>query len=270
MKNRLETFSTPGHARLHVRNAAGDVEVATADVDETTVELVPLNDTDATRDAIEKASVAARGGEVVVEIEGRSWSISIGSWGFGSPKVGVRIECPHGSVLECDTASADVTCSGTLGSARLRSAAGDLSVEAVDGELVAKTVSGDIRVGRVGGVSSLHSVSGDVEVAEAAGDLNVQSVSGDQRVRSAGPGELAFKAVSGDIAVAIRRGLRVRLDVNSVSGSIGSELDVSDTPSASGAPETSLRARTVSGDVKIERAGGDQSSVIASASSAQA
>ena len=54
--------------------------------------------------------------------------------------------------------------------------------------------------------------------------------------------------------VAIRRGLRVRLDVNSVSGTIGSEFEVSDTPTRSDGPETSLRVRTVSGDVKISRA----------------
>jgi hypothetical protein len=52
----------------------------------------------------------------------------------------------------------------------------------------------------------------------------------------------------------MRRGLRVRLDVNSVSGSVGSELDVSDAPTRSDGPEATLRVRTVSGDVRITRA----------------
>ena len=99
-----------------------------------------------------------------------------------------------------------------------------------------------------------NSVSGDVVVGEVYGDLTVGTVSGDLMVRAAGPGEVGLKAVSGDVVVAMRRGLRVKLDVSSVSGSVGSELDVSDTPSRADGPEANLRVRTVSGDVRITRA----------------
>src|ERR1044072_8342658 len=138
-------------ARLKVRNPSGDVEIQTADVAETTVELLALNDTDPTRQAIERASLSARGDEVLVELEGgRGWSISIGSWGIGSARVGVRITCPHGSDLECDTASADVRVSGTLGDARVRTASGDLRVERVEGLLEAKSASGDVQADHAG------------------------------------------------------------------------------------------------------------------------
>jgi Putative adhesin len=271
VSNLTRSFPTE-RARLKVRNPAGDVRVETAETAETTIELVPLNDSDATRNTIETASIGARGDEIFVELEGRSWSISIGNWGFSSAKVGVRITCPHGSTLDCDTASADVKTFGTLGGSRIRtasggleldrfsaeleakSASGDIRVESVEGRAVVNTVSGDVAVRTALGGLAVNSVSGDVEAGEVTGDLSVQSVSGDQRVRAAGPGDLGFKAVSGDVQVGIRRGLRVRLDVNSVSGSIASELDVSDTPPASDAPETALRVRTVSGDVKIARA----------------
>ncbi|HWL33259.1 MAG TPA: DUF4097 family beta strand repeat-containing protein [Gaiellaceae bacterium] len=262
-------------ARLKVRNPAGDVQVETGDVAETTVELVPLNDSEPTRQAIEKATVTARGDDVVVELEGgRGWSISIGNWGIGSAKVSVRITCPVGSDLDCDTASADVRVTGTLGEARIRTASGDLRLDRVQGALEAKSASGDVRVEHVDGRVSMNtvsgdvslrtamsglavnSVSGDVVLGEVYGDLTVGTVSGDLIVRAAGPGDVGLKAVSGDVVVAMRRGLRVRLDVSSVSGSVGSELDVSDTPSASRAdgPEASLRVRTVSGDVRITRA----------------
>lgn len=262
-------------ARLRVRNPSGDVQVETADVAETTVELAPLNDAEATREAIEKAVVSARGDEITVEIEGnRGWSITIGNWGIGSAKVSVRITCPNGSELECDTASADVRVTGTLGAARVRTASGDLRLDRVEGSLEAKSASGDVHVEHVEGRASvstvsgdvgirtamsgleINAVSGDVEVGEVSGDVTLGTVSGDQIVRAAGPGEVALKAVSGDVLVSMRRGLRVRLDVNSVSGSIGSELEVSDSPVGSGsdAPEASLRVRTVSGDVRIGRA----------------
>jgi DUF4097 and DUF4098 domain-containing protein YvlB len=260
-------------ARLKVRNPSGNVQVETADVAETTVELVPLNDSEATRQAIEKANVTARGDAVTVELEGgRGWTISIGSWGVGSARVGILITCPSGSDLECDTASADVRVTGTLGDARIRSASGDLRVDRVEGALEAKTASGDIQVEHVQGRASvntvsgdllvrsamsgisLNSVSGDAVLGEIYGDVTAGTVSGDLMVRAAGPGDVGLKAVSGDVVVAMRRGLRVRLDVNSVSGSVGSELDVSDAPTRSNGPEATLRVRTVSGDVRITRA----------------
>lgn len=263
-------------ARLKVRNPTGDVTVETADVAEATVELVAISDTDATRSAIENATVEARGDEIVVEIAtGRSWSISIGNWGFGSSQeVGVRITCPHGSDLACDTASADIRVSGRLGEARIRTASGDTSLEQVAGKLELRSASGDLRVESVGGRCSLqtvsgdvelgraddgvsvNSVSGDVDLGEIVGDLTVSSISGDQTIRAAGPGDVQLKSVSGDVDVAMRRGLRLRLDVNSVSGSIDSDLEVSDAPTGGGGPESGLRVRTVSGDVRISRAAG--------------
>lgn len=271
---RREAFQT-GRAQLRVRNPAGDVEIEARDgLEETVVELVPLNDSEATREAIERATIMARDAEVVVEIGGsRSWTISIGNWGFGSAKVGVRVTCPAGSDLMCDTASADVRANGTFGSARIRTASGDLRVQRVDGPLELKTASGDIQVDHAEGRATVHTVSGDVQLRTAMsgvnvnsvsgdvilgdvlGDIEVGTVSGDALVRAAGPGEVAMKAVSGDVRVALRRGLRVRLDVNSVSGKIDSELDVGDSPTRSGGPEANLRARTVSGDVRISRAG---------------
>lgn len=268
----MPSFATPGRARLNVRNPAGDVRVETAETAETSVELVPLDGSEATREAIEKARVEARGDEVVVELEGRTWGISIGGWGIGgSPKVGVRIRCPHGSDLACDTAAADLVVEGRVGELRLRTASGDARIDHVGGQLSAKTASGDLRVARVDGRAEVHSVSGDVDLREAhdglevssisgdvlmgevTGDLTVGSVSGDQIVRAAGPGRVALKSVSGDVHVAIRRGLRVKLDVNSLSGSIDSELEVGDAP-ASGVGDAELRVRTTSGDVRISRA----------------
>ena len=57
---------------------------------------------------------------------------------------------------------------------------------------------------------AVNSVSGDAVVGEVFGDLTAGTVSGDLIVRAAGPGEVGLKAVSGDVVVAMRRGLRVR------------------------------------------------------------
>ena len=268
----MPSFPTE-RARLKVRNPSGDVQVETADVAETTVELVPLNDSDATRQAIEKANVGARGDEVFVELEGRSWSISIGSWGVGSAKVSVRISCPRRAPTWSATppppTSGSPARSVRCGSGRRRATSGSTACRvhsrrrppaATSGSSTStvrasmNTVSGDVGLNTAMGGLAVNSVSGDVVLGEVFGDLTAGTVSGDLMVRAAGPGEVGLKAVSGDVVVAMRRGLRVRLDVSSVSGSVGSELDVSDTPSASDGPEANLRVRTVSGDVRITRA----------------
>ena len=63
-------------------------------------------------------------------------------------------------------------------------------------------------------------------------------------------------AVSGDVSVATRPGLALWIDAQSVSGTMRSDLEVGDYPAteASESP-VELRVRTVSGDVRISRAG---------------
>jgi DUF4097 and DUF4098 domain-containing protein YvlB len=154
------------------------------------------------------------------------------------------------------TASGDLRIDRVQGALEAKSASGDVRVEHVEGRVNMNTVSGDVGLSTAMSGLAVNSVSGDVVLGEVYGDLTAGTVSGDLMVRAAGPGDVGLKAVSGDVVVAMRRGLRVRLDVSSVSGSVGSELDVSDTPPASRAdgPEANLRVRTVSGDVRITRA----------------
>ena len=73
-------------------------------------------------------------------------------------------------------------------------------------------------------------------------------------------GRIELKAISGDVLVGVRRGSRVYVDANTVSGTTSSELDLSDSPApapealADDAPLVELFVKTVSGDVRIERA----------------
>jgi hypothetical protein len=66
------------------------------------------------------------------------------------------------------------------------------------------------------------------------------------------------RAVSGDISIGIRRGSRVFIDANTVSGSTSSEFELSDAPAAPAdvaeGPLVEVFAKTVSGDVRLERA----------------
>jgi DUF4097 and DUF4098 domain-containing protein YvlB len=89
----------------------------------------------------------------------------------------------------------------------------------------------------------------------------VNTVSGDQRIDAVLEGSVETQAVSGDILIGVRRGSRVYVDANTISGSTSSELNLSDAPTDAGAegdgaddgPMVEVRAKTVSGDVALVR-----------------
>jgi hypothetical protein len=263
----VPSFETPEAPLVRVRVPAGLVRVECDDVAETTVELEALRDDEATRDAIARATVEQRGGEIVVEIAKSGWGV------FGrSPQVGVAIRCPHGTSLDCNTASADVTGSGRLGNVEVKtasgdvllghvggtlsasSASGDVRVEQVDGEGRVNTVSGDARIGAAHGELAANTVSGDLELGDLHRDVVTQTVSGDQRLRRVRSGEIKLQSVSGDVAVGVLTGTRLFIDANSMSGDVRSDLEVGDLPVGEGGTEANLRVKTVSGDIAVTRA----------------
>ena len=259
-------FDTAEPPSLRVRVPAGYVTVECADVAETTVELEPLRGDDATREAIERATVEQRGGEIVVEI-GKA------GWGFlgRSPQVGVAVRCPHGTSFDCNTASADLTVTGRLGDVEVKTASGDVILGHVGGTLAVNSASGDLRVDRLDGDGRVNTVSGDTRIGAAHGELvantvsgdlelgdlhrNVvaQTVSGDQRLRTVRAGEIKLQSVSGDVAVGVLAGTRLFIDANSMSGDVRSDLDVGDQPVGEDGAEANLRVKTVSGDIAVTR-----------------
>jgi hypothetical protein len=271
----VHVFDSTGKTRLRVKNAAGLISVDPSEDGRTTVELEPLRDDDATREAIERATVEMNGNELTVEIGvgGKGFGVGPAWITFGrTPQVGIRIRCPEGTDLDCATASADVMTSGRLGNVEFKTASGDIVVEqvaglrvqsasgdvravTVDGEARIQTVSGDVRLGTVTGPVSATLVSGDFAIDDAHMDLSAKTVSGDQRIGAIREGQISVQSVSGDVRLGVRPGTRLRIDANSTSGDVSSELDVKDTPSE-GSPQTEARlaAKTVSGDIEITRA----------------
>jgi DUF4097 and DUF4098 domain-containing protein YvlB len=119
---------------------------------------------------------------------------------------------------------------------------------------VVKSVSGDTEIGHVGGTLTAQVVSGDLRVDDTDGPVKSKSVSGDMKL-VVGAGQVAVVSVSGDIEVGVKRGSRLYVDANSVSGSLDSEVPLAATASdAGGGPLVELRARTVSGDFRVVRA----------------
>jgi len=265
-------FEVTGPVEVDVRLVSG--EIAIDPTLEGRVEVELIGNDEESRALVEETRVELHGHgtpKVVIDVPQRRSGFGF-TFGFGHEGVTCRVRCPQRSTLKARTKSAEVTAHGTLGGANVATASGDIELECVDGAASAKTASGDIDVREVTGTASLQTASGDVsvdaargplsvstasgdvEIGEAYGDVSVNTVSGDQHHRAVVQGNVGAHSVSGDIVIGVRKGSRAWLDCNTVSGDTSSELDITaDAPEGDG-PLVELRAKTVSGDIRITRA----------------
>jgi hypothetical protein len=266
---RSETFHTTDPVTLALRIPGGQIFVRATESSETRIELASLND--AAREVMPRVRLEGRPRgerfEVVVDVPQQRGFIKL-----SSPKFELRIECPPDADLDLRTASADLEARGGFrdvvangasgevdvdaihGSLRVKSASGDVRVESVEGESSVTTASGDIQIGRAGGLVTATTASGDLRVREAEHGIDARTVSGDQQLESVVEGEVSANAVSGDVQIGIRRGSKVWIDANSVSGDTSSELELAREAPAGEGPLVEVRARTVSGDIRLVRA----------------
>lgn len=245
---RADTFHTPGGVTLVVRLPSGSVEIETAEGEETRVELEGLNDPG--REAVEEAVIEHVGDEVRVEVLKERTIILA----FRSAKVRARITCPPGTLLRVDVVAADVAARGRFGASAVKSVSGDLSLDEVDGDLDVKSVSGNAEVARVAGSATLNTVSGDLRVRHLGGTAKGKSVSGDVELDAVHSGEVTVQSVSGDVTIGIAPGAGVWMDLKSLSGDTRSELAPADGPGEGETSSVEVRAKTVSGDIRLVRA----------------
>ena len=267
----MPTFETPGPVLLDLRLPSGTIEIVTSDRGDTDVELEPLRDDEATREAFAAARIqvhdTAGRRVVLVDVPSRR-----GFFGR-QPQFRLRVGAPEGADVECRTRSADVNCAGVVGDFDAKTASGDIVFDAVSGEAMVNTASGDVRgghvrgrvgvttasgdvfVGRAEAGAHLNAVSGDVHLREALAEVDLHTVSGDQKVESAAGGPIGSQSVSGDVWIGIARGTRVHVDAGSVSGDTTSALTMTDGPGDGAASEiVDVRINTVSGDIHLARA----------------
>ena len=254
------TFDTPEPVDLRVRAASGTVTVTAADTGTSTVEVTAVDD--AARELAENTVVRLDGDRLTVEMPERLVGFSL-----RRRRIDITITVPTGSSLSTRCASADVTATGTVATAIVHTASGDVSLEKVEGDAEVHCSSGEITIGSAR-ATKVHSASGRVRIDHAAGDVevhaasgrirvgvadasvNAKAASGDITVEDARSGVVSLNAASGDLHIGVRAGVTAHLDVSSVSGRIRSDLPIDDA-----APETGssldVRARTISGNIVI-------------------
>ncbi len=283
-----KTFETPGAVRLYVENEVGLVAITARETDTTVVSLEPT--TPGAEELVEHSAVECRpsGSRHIVAVKVPSLR---GRRFIRRHAVTVRVEVPKGSDVKVLTGSGDVEITGLINAADLASSSGDISADDVTADAVAKTASGSITIGAVGGDLRVHTASGDLrcssvagsavfatasgdlEVGAAAGKVEVKAtsgnvrlgelshgarivnVSGDVRVLALGEGTLHVRSVSGNVSVGVSEGVDLHVDVETLSGSVHSDIPLDDTPRTGRRDaQVDLSVRSVSGDVEIARA----------------
>jgi DUF4097 and DUF4098 domain-containing protein YvlB len=205
---------------------------------------------------------------VFVEVP-RSWRPG------GHPRFDITVRLPKRSTVDLGTASATISTRGVLAEAHAKTASGEVSIEQVEGDCKVHAASGDIKLGTIGGIVDIKTASGDLRVARVsgrcsaksasgavdigwAGDLvSATSASGDITLRDAAQGEVICRSTSGDIAIGVRKGTLVWLDLSTVSGRTTSGLLPEDAPAGGSERVLTVKAQTVSGNITVSPSGAD-------------
>jgi hypothetical protein len=262
----MPEFPCSNPITVDLRTFGGSVELHAEPRDTAVVEVSPYDSSESSQEAADQTRIELTGDTLLIAApEASGWLLR------RSPRLRVVARVPAGSNARMRVASADVTCRGDWGQAKLNSASGDAHFEQVAEDLTVNTASGDVRAVRVGGrltvktasgdVSAdqvgdsvdVTSASGDVQIDAAGGDVNVKTASGDTVVRAARRGTLRATSVSGDVWVGVVTGTGVWLDLTTLSGRTNSDLHMSEEGGTGTNHNLTLHIRTVSGDIDVRR-----------------
>ncbi|MGC4110180.1 MAG: DUF4097 family beta strand repeat-containing protein [Nocardioides sp.] len=269
-------FETPEPIELYVEIGKGKVTVHATETQTTSLEVRGEN--------ADEVTVTFEDNRLSVIAPKES-----GGWFGGRDRhLDVRVDLPTGSdvavrtgsadialdgqlnEVDLKTGSGDVTCDTFSGAGRINTGSGDVAVSEAHAELQVKSGSGDISVGTCVGALNISTGSGDVEVGTtndkavvktgsgdltvsvANADISLSTGSGDLTIKTARRGRVSLKGASSDVRIGVPAGTPVWTDINTVTGSIRSNLDSVGAPQE-GQDHIELSARTVSGDISLNQ-----------------
>jgi DUF4097 and DUF4098 domain-containing protein YvlB len=257
-------FSPSGPLHVSVATQSGNILVTATDAEDVSVTLradsskfsylldAAVVEFDSTRNALfivttpKVVSFSSRGPR---SGPARSW------FDFGSSDPEVLVEVPRGTSLDINTVSGETSLRGSLGVVSVKSVSGDVVARDTSDALDVQTASGGIHSGHVATTLKCKSASGDVVCHGAAARTEIYSASGDILVSADQPGNIVVRNVSGGVIVRVARGLAVDISGDTVSGDMGSNIDLSG-PSGDIADDDvlTIKVTTISGDIRIDKA----------------
>ncbi|MBT8217757.1 MAG: DUF4097 family beta strand repeat protein [Acidimicrobiia bacterium] len=251
MRERIVSFDVGPHPDVEVRIAAGHIQVNEGEPGAVHV------------------SVSASNPDKLLVEQFRD-HIQIGEEGRLRGSYRIRLDVPPGTDLVTAVASGNVDVNAPVGDVAARSASGDVAIATAAGRVEVKvasgdvtieesradtrvvSASGDVRIAQVGDDCSVSTASGDIDLGTITGSVNLKTASGNVVVRRYEGDNLIAKSVSGRLDLRIAPGRRADLDIRTLSGKVDLPPPRQGGPEPTG--EVFIRAKSVSGNIKIDRA----------------
>jgi DUF4097 and DUF4098 domain-containing protein YvlB len=279
----MPTFQTPESINVTLDLSVGYVRIAASDRADTVVDVRPSDEAEESDvEAARQVRVDLAGGELRVIGPKRTFDFS-----RKLRSVDVTIELPTGSRVDAQVQMGDLRTAGRLGQARLKTSAGNLSVErtgalrldtsagnvtvgAVTGDAEISTGTGKVQVGEVqgsavvknsNGATVIGSVTGDVRVRAANGDVEIEQAdagvdaktsNGDVRLGQVARGSVVVETGMGGLDIGIAQGTAAWLEAKTGFGHVRNQMDNATGPDEA-AETVQVRARTSFGDITVHR-----------------
>ena len=217
----MPTFNTPQPISAVLDIPAGRVQFIAADRADTAVEILPA-DTSKSRDVkvAEQTTVEYRDGVLRIEASAKNQY-------FGpSGAIEATVQLPAGSHVTVKAASAEVRAVGQFGDVTVESQHGLITLdEAASARLT--TAAGDVSVGRLNGPAKIRTSKGDIRIAEA--------------IR----GTVELRTDAGQVQVGAAAGVSASLNAGTSSGRIHNSLNNTEGTAA----QLTIHATTAVGDI---------------------
>jgi DUF4097 and DUF4098 domain-containing protein YvlB len=284
----MTSFPTTGPLLASIDVQWGDIRVVAGEGDVTVVEVTPTepsNEKD--RRAADETEVTCTDGRL--RVVGPRNRTGVFNKKYGSVQVSVRLAAA--SELDADTGLGTVVAEGPLGACRVKSSAGDVTVQSatsadlrtgmgvvtardITGDALCRTGSGAVHVDRIGGRAEVKNSNGDTRIGDSGGPLRVKSANGsirigraradvtattangDLSIGSAESGAVALKTSLGRIEIGIPSGTAALLDLSTSFGVVRNGLDTVAQPST-GDRTVEVHAQTSAGDITVVRVAAD-------------
>lgn len=280
----MPTFDTPAPIHAVLDLTFGQVRIVAGDRAETTVEAYPRDSDD--REDLRTAEhlhvdcadghlfvavtePGANGGAVVVvmtvptgsSVDGRGRAVDfLGMGELGDCRLSTglgRITLDRAERLQLAAALGDIRVGSAAGSVEATADRGDVHLGHVGGSATVTALSeGDATVDEVHGAARLYTENGAVRIGRAHADVEATAAQGDIDIDGVVRGSVVATSTFGSILVRVAGHSGVRLCLDSAAGTVYRSLSV--LAAGEGADEVVwVRARTVIGDIVVERSSGD-------------
>ncbi|MEU4619598.1 DUF4097 family beta strand repeat-containing protein [Actinoplanes sp. NPDC023801] len=280
----MPEFDTPESISVTIDLGVAYVRLSAGDRPDTVVEVRPTDESDDSDvKAAEQVRVDYSGGTLrVIGPKARAFGFS-----RRSRSVDVHIALPSGSGVSAEMQVGDFHGTGRLGNTRVRTAAGNVSLErtgplrvntaaghvtadGVAGDADVTTGSGRVRIGDVQGIAVVSNSNGETTIDAATGDVRVRAANGDINVGRADAGvdaktsngsvrlgevvrgSVTLGTAMGDLEVGIAEGTAAWLEVHTSFGRVRNQLQNAIRPEDTDRT-VEVRGRTSYGDIIVHR-----------------